>query len=300
MLNLFKANPVAPRLRRPAAVTIKPYKLGMTYDRGLTPHWYANNAFLSAMFNALSAQFPAGERFLIDSVRLFQQQITDDQLKQDARGFIGQEAHHANEHERLSAALKELGIPTDMIEHHTESLLDIICKLLPAEDQMAATAALEHFTAMLGSLVLANPDLANEVHPALQPLFIWHAIEETEHKAVAFDVYQNTIGSYPRLMVAYLWTSSLLITVTGYYAVRLMIQDRSIFNLGAALKGLNWMFGVGNNRGHFRRMLPEYLNFFRPDFHPWEDDNSGHIAHWKEVLEQLTKDNRANKAALPT
>ncbi len=292
MLNFLKAKKVTPRLRRPSNVNIKPHKLGMSYESGLKANFYANNPFLSAIFHSLSAQFPAGERFLIESVRLFQDSITDEELKKDARGFIGQEAHHANEHEQLSLALKNKGIPTDMIEKHTEWLLDKICTLLSPKDQMAATAALEHFTAMLGALVLSNSSLFEEVHPSFRALFIWHAIEESEHKAVAFDVYQNTIGSYPRLMAAYLWTSSLLVLATSYYTVRIMVKDGSIYNLKAILQGLNWMFGVGSNGGHFRRMIPEYFTFFRPNYHPWEKDNSLQINHWKKVLNELLEEKK--------
>jgi len=292
MLNFLKTKKVAPRLRRPSSVNIKPHKLGMDYNHGLEINFYADNPFLSAMFHALSAQFPAGERFLIESVRLFQSEITDEELKKDARGFIGQEAHHANEHEALNKALKDIGVPTEMIERHTEWLLDKICATLSPKNQMAATAALEHFTAMLGTLMLSNPNLLKEVHPSFSALFIWHAIEESEHKAVAFDVYQNTIGSYPRLMAAYLWTSSLLTLTTSYYMARILVKDGSILNLSATLKGLHWMFGIGKNGGHLRRMLPDYLSFFRPSYHPWEMDNSADINYWKGVLDKLLEEQK--------
>lgn len=284
------------RRLRPASVSINPARLGMDYQ-AIVPNWYANNPFLTAAFNALSAQFPPGERFLIQSARLFRDQVTDPQLQQDVAGFIGQEAHHAKEHEQLSAALKRIGVPTDLIERDTQWLLDRICGLLSEKDQMAATAALEHFTSMLGSLVLANPDVMKEVHPSVQPLFIWHAIEESEHKAVAFDLYQHTVGSYPRLMLAYLWTTSLLVIVTSYFQLRLMAKDRSLLRLGATAKGLHWMFGFGRNAGHFRRMLPELFAFFRPGFHPWEKDNSADISYWKGVLAQLTETQGKRKSA---
>lgn len=275
-----------PRVRRPAAVSITPRKLGHSYED--VPHnWYAGNPFLTAAFNALSAQFPPGERFLIQSARLFRDRVTDPQLKKDVAGFIGQEAHHATEHAQLSASLEKLGVPTGEIETQIQWLLDALCKLMSEKDQMAATAALEHFTSMLGSMVLANPDIMEEVHPSMRTLFIWHAIEESEHKAVAFDLYQAVDGSYPRLMFSYVWTTVLLTAVTAYYQTRLLAKDRSLFKVRSTLKGLNWMFGFGRNNGHFRRLLPEYLDFFRPDFHPWQHDNSAEIAYWKEVLEKM-------------
>ncbi len=296
MLSLFKAKKTVPRLRRPAQVSIIPQKLGLDYRQGLAPNFYANNVFLSAMFQALSAQFPAGERFLIASVRMFQPYITDEALAQDARGFIGQEAHHAKEHEALNQALKAIGIPTDHIERNTQWLIDNISTHLSPENQMAATAALEHFTAMLGSLVLSNPSLFEEVHPSFRALFIWHAIEESEHKAVAFDVYQNTIGSYPRLMAAYLWTSSLLMLLTSYYTCRILIRNGGITNMRHLREALAWMFGLGKGKGHFRRMLPQYFSFFRPHYHPWEEDNSADIIYWKQVLKELLEEPQGSAA----
>lgn len=278
----------APRRTRPASVSITPKKLGRSYS-DIVPNWYAGNPFLTAMFNALSAQFPPGEQFLIQSARLFRDRVTDPQLQKDVSGFIGQEAHHAKEHEQLSRALEQIGVPTDMIEREVQWILDTICRVLPERDQMAATAALEHFTSMLGSLVLSNPDVLKEVHPSMQPLFVWHAIEESEHKAVAFDLYQAVDGSYPRLMFAYMWTTSLLVAVTSYYQLRLMIKEGSLLKLGAIAKGLNWMFGFGRNNGHFRRLLPEYFDFFRRDFHPWQHDNSAEIAKWKAVLADMLR-----------
>lgn len=289
MLSILKSRKTAPRLRRPEKINIKPYKLGMAYDNVPSTLIFADNPLLSAMFNTLSVQFPAGERFMIDAVRQFQQDITDEALKQDARGFIGQEAHHANEHEVMADALTKVNFPTELIVKQTEWMLDKITRLLPPKDLMATTAALEHFTAMLGSLVMNEPQLIQDVHPSIKPLFIWHAIEESEHKAVAFDVYQNTVGSYPRLMFAYLWSTSLLTALTAYYMALVMVKDRSIFNLRDNLKGLNWMFGFGNNAGHLRRRLPEFFTFFRPNFHPWEADNSDAITYWKNELNTLLK-----------
>ncbi len=273
-----------PRRLRPESVSIIPGKLGGNYG-AVPPNWFAGNPFITANFNALMAQFPPGERFLIQSARLFRDQLTDPQLRKDVAGFIGQEAHHANEHAQINLELAKIGVPTEMIERQVQWILDGICRILPEVDQMAATAALEHFTSMLGSFVLNNPDVVKDVDPSMRQLFIWHAIEESEHKAVAFDLYQAVDGSYPRLMFAYLWSSVLLTAITAYFQLHLMAKDRSLFKLGTTLKGLNWMFGFGKNAGHFRRMLPEYFDFFRRDFHPWQHDNSAQIAEWKKVLE---------------
>lgn len=271
---------------RPSSVTITPRKLGREYG-DIPQDWFAANPFLTAMFNTLSAQFPPGERFLIQSARPFRDQLTDPQLKADVAGFIGQEARHAQEHAALSEALQRQGIPTDDIERGVKRILDVMCAHLSDKDQMAATAALEHFTSMLGSLVLSDPRILEDVHPSMRPLFLWHAIEECEHKAVAFDLYQAVDGNYPRLMLAYLTWTSLLVVVSGYYQLRLMRLDKRAFRPKAVLSGLNWMFGFGRNAGHMRKMIPDFFDFFRPNFHPWQHDNSQAIGHWKRVLDEL-------------
>lgn len=296
MFNLFADNPTLPKRRRPASVDIKPAKLGLDY-RNLATNWHDGNPFMTAFSNVLFAQFPAGERFLIRSARLFRDQITDAQLKKDVSGFIGQEAHHANEHDAMNEMLKASGVPVDKVEKQTEWLLKKVGSWLHEKDQMAATAALEHFTSMLGSLFLENEQLVEEIDESVRPLLIWHAIEETEHKAVAFDLYQHTIGNYPRLMLAYLWTSSLLVAVTAQYQCQVMLKDGSLFKPVHIAKGLNWMFGMGKKGGHFRRFLPEYVAFFHPNYHPWDRDNSVEIAHWKQVLSELCEENALLKGA---
>ncbi|MEK6788118.1 MAG: metal-dependent hydrolase [Pseudomonadota bacterium] len=284
MSNALTLKSQTPRRLRPAHVSIVPGKLGGHYG-AIPPNWFAGNPFITANFNALMAQFPAGERFLMQSARLFRDQLTDPQLRKDVAGFIGQEAHHANEHELINQELAKIGVPTEVIERQVQWVLDSLCRILSDKDQMAVTAALEHFTSMLGNFVLSNPQVIADVDPSMRQLFIWHAIEESEHKAVAFDLYQAVDGSYPRLMFAYLWSTALLTSLTLYFQLQLMAKDRSLFKLGTTLKGLNWMFGFGKNTGYFRRMLPEYVDFFRRDFHPWEHDNSAQIVHWKKVLQ---------------
>ena len=276
-------------MTRPRAVAIKPAPLGYSIPDGLPAYWFANDPVLTKFWTAFCGQFPQGERFLIHSVRLFRDQIQDPQLQKDVSGFIGQEAHHAQAHEALNQLLGRNGVPTERVDAQVKKILELICKFSSERDQMAMTAALEHFTSMFGSLTLEHPEVMDDVHPSIRPLFLWHAIEESEHKAVAFDLYQAVDGSYARLMRAYLVSTTLLALTTGYLTASLMASDRSLFKPWSWGKGLRWMFGYGKRAGYMRRMLPEYLDFFRRDFHPWQHDNSAQIAQWKPVLAQMLK-----------
>ena len=55
-------------------------------------YWFGGDPFMTRMFDALSLTFPDGERYFIQSVRLFRDQIQDPELQQRVADFIRQEA----------------------------------------------------------------------------------------------------------------------------------------------------------------------------------------------------------------
>src|SRR5439155_2789582 len=114
-------------------------------------------------------------------------------------GLIGQEAMHGRQHRALNDRLDQLGYPTKRFERLTRRGLALRERFLPAASNLAATAALEHFTATLAELLLTSHE-ARELfgHDEVRDLFLWHALEESEHKAVAFDVYK-AVGGGERL-----------------------------------------------------------------------------------------------------
>src|SRR3954449_11570549 len=163
----------------------------------LPKHFAADgDLILSHVAASLSAVFPDGEDFFVRSVRNFRDQITDPELKRQVAGFIGQEAMHGREHRAFNDRLDELGYPTKKVERFTKWGLELREKVLSKKSNLAATAALEHFTATLAELVLTNEHTRSQFgHPAVRELFEWHALEESEHKAVAFDVYKAVGGT---------------------------------------------------------------------------------------------------------
>jgi predicted metal-dependent hydrolase len=150
---------------------------------------------------ALSSVFPDGEDFFVKSVRHYRDQITDPALKRQVGGFIGQESVHGREHRAFNAHLATLGYPTLQAEKLTRGGLALRWRFAPKKSSLAMTAALEHFTATLAEMILTN-DEARDLFgdETVKALFVWHALEEAEHKAVAFDVYK-AIGGGERLRV---------------------------------------------------------------------------------------------------
>src|SRR5438067_4598866 len=169
---------------------------------------------LSHLAPALSAVFPDGEDFFVRSVRHYRDQITDPELKRQVAGFIGQEAMHGRQHRAFNDRLDELGYPTKRFERLTKKGLALRQRFAPASSNLAATAALEHFTATLAELVLSNEEVRNLFgSDEVRNLFLWHALEESEHKAVAFDVLA-TVSAKDRLRR---WIMNA--TTVGFFAV---------------------------------------------------------------------------------
>ncbi len=237
---------------------------------------------MSHVVATLSSVFPDGEDFFVRSVRHFRDQITDPALKRQVAGFIGQEAIHGREHRALNDRLDELGYPTKKMERLTKWGLEKREKLMSPQNNLAATAALEHYTATLAEVVLRDPEARKLFgSPEVTNLLLWHALEESEHKAVAFDVYK-AIGGTERTRVV----TMNLITIGFIGGMTLqsilsLLRDRDTYrgsNLKDSLRRLR------TSPFLTREVWRTLRDYNRPDFHPDDFDNSELTEYWREEL----------------
>jgi predicted metal-dependent hydrolase len=246
----------------------------------LPRHWHSNDAFITAFFNGLSIMFPEGELFFVDSVRHFQPQITDPKLKEEVRAFCGQEGIHGREHRRYNDLVAAQGYPVRSLERLVDWGIRMDRKM-PPKYQLAVTAALEHFTAIFAELVLGEPRFFEGAHPAMQKLWTWHALEESEHKAVAYDVYQTVapgLSGYLRRIFAMAVTTVLFGLQIFVHEAVLANQDGMFWKLRARKNIFAYMF---RDPGFLRRGMRHYFRYYRRDFHPWQRDSSELVARWK-------------------
>ncbi|MDK8462282.1 metal-dependent hydrolase [Marinobacter sp. SS13-12] len=274
-----ESRPVA---RTPENVAIKPQRMGFEFGEKVPHYWVDNSYTLSHTMNALSVLFPQGEQFFVDSVRYFQDQIKDPKLKKDVRGFIGQEAMHSLEHKSMNQHVRDQGMPVEELEEHLEVVLGI-AKKLPERHQLAITCALEHMTAMMADMLLARDDVREDMHETMRPLWVWHAIEETEHKAVAYDVFNQAGGTYAERTFYLAFSTAALGMMASYFTTRMMLNDRKNFSLKDSARGLWQLWG---KNGTFSSLIPTWLEYFKPGFHPWDHDNSELIARFKEQINE--------------
>jgi uncharacterized protein len=245
-------------------------------------NWHPGGPHVSHYFNVHSLQFPKGERFFIASVRHFRDRITDPRLQEQVTGFIGQEAMHGREHEAYNEALKRVGYPVETMERWVERSLWLPKHAMPPKGRLAMTAALEHLTAIGADDLLDRTDALNGADPQMAQLWRWHAVEETEHKAVAFDVYRVVAGTGP---IAWLrrcftmLTSSLGMTLMTWIFLLVAARRNGIlFDLRGWGRLLGWLW---LNPGTLRRQFPRYWQYFKPGFHPWQIDNYHHVERWQ-------------------
>jgi predicted metal-dependent hydrolase len=237
---------------------------------------------LSHVAAGLSAVFPDGEDFFVRSVRHYRDRISDPELKRQVAGFIGQEAMHGRQHRAFNDRLDELGYPVKRFERLTKKGLAIRERFLPPASNLAATAALEHFTATLAELVLSSDETRNLFgHDEVRNLFLWHALEESEHKAVAFDVYK-AIGGTERMRV---WTMKLLrfgfVVGMTLQVIIAMLGDRATYRPRTLLRSLR---KVRRSPIMRRELWDQLRDYDRPDFHPDDRDTTELVTYWREQL----------------
>ena len=231
--------------------------------------WYAGDRFLTAFWEALSLLFPRGETFFVESVRHFRDRIDDPALVAAAAAFVGQEAMHGKEHRALNKRLAERYPAVPRLDAELAWLLATARRVLGPEGQLAATCALEHLTAILAEQLMAVDRHAEATHPSVRALWLWHALEESEHKAVAFDVYRAIGGGEARRLAVMALATVVFLLEVGNVYLRLLATDRSVWSVRGWLRtvGFFWL-----KPGLLRRQIPAYLAYFRPGFHPSERD----------------------------
>ncbi len=260
-------------------------RVSFEYPLGDVPKYFTEDEDIvsSHLVAGLSAVFPPGEDFFVRSVRNFRDQVTDPELKEQVKGFIGQEAIHGREHRELNERLDELGYPVRAIDRLVDKSLRFRERILPPKANLAATAALEHYTATLAETLLTKPEAREAIaHDEVRNLFLWHALEESEHKAVAFDVYRH-VGGTERMRKL-----TMTILNVGFPLFVFLITLVSVLRDRDARRRPRrvWQSIKRFKDSPFldREMVERIRDYNRDDFHPDDHDTEALVAEWRAQL----------------
>jgi len=266
------------------SVHIEPRDIHFDLGHVTQRHWLGGDAVGTAVMNALSLTFPDGEKLFMDAVRHFRNKVSG-KLSDDVRQFLAQEAMHSREHHALNSLLDRDHYPVDEILQHVRERIRFTRSRGPYA-MLLSTIALEHFTAILADRHLAQPDLLSAADPTIKRLWQWHAIEETEHKAVAFDVFLEVTKHWSPTKRYLLRTWSMAYITWQFsrnianHATRLLMADGySQPQARRAVRRFLW-----GTPGLFRRVWRTYFSWYRPGFHPWDHNNSEQLHLWRAKL----------------
>lgn len=258
-------------------------RIRFDYPSGSLDRHYVDGDLVSSHLIAyLSATFPEGEEFFVRSVRTFADEITDPGLLREVRGFVGQEVTHGREHRVLNERLAQMGYPTRWEERTTHRILATYERVFSPLTCLAMTVALEHFTAVLAETLLTD-ERARQLlgSTEVRSMLLWHAVEESEHRAVAFDVYRSVGGGERRRIIVMGAIIALFGAGIAAHTAVSLLGDRTAYHplvLGKSLAKLRHSPFVARS---VRRRVRDYL---RPGFHPDDVDNAAVLERWTTEL----------------
>jgi predicted metal-dependent hydrolase len=268
----------------PADLTITPRDLRIDREARNARWWCGGDPIATAYFNALSAAFPQGETFFIETVRRFRDR-TDPKLQEQIAAFVRQESMHTREHVVFNRLIRNAGYDTSAMDAETRRRIDL-ARARPPIVQLAITAALEHFTAIMAHSLLTETKPMPGAPPEILRLWQWHAIEEIEHKAVAYDTFlaaSRHLSSFRRWAIR--CHVMALISLQFWYANFQRMAD--FFRQDQMNNPRTWLRVAKYllvSPGMMRRIFLPYLSFFLPRFHPWRQDDRKLIAGVERAL----------------
>lgn len=256
-------------------------KPALDFQQPIERFYFAGNPVKTHIFNALNLLFPDGERFFVKSVHDHAKDVRDPQLLRDIKAFAGQEGQHAHQHERFFAVLEQQGYRFGRLLTRFRGLAQW-SRALPRWLRLSITAGAEHYTATMAALLLEH-DMLEGCDPTLRDLILWHAVEEIEHKHVAYEVLVKhyTWSSYPLRIVGFLAASAVIAGYTAFGLRMLLRQDGRAQRLSREqLEAARGALGEGKELLFRRKLRRELARYFLPGFHPNQKDDRGLLARF--------------------
>ena len=254
----------------------------------LPRYWVDGHKGLTQFNNIFSLMIPEGEKFFIRSVMRVKKDIKDPQLLDDIISFSKQEAHHAKAHIEFNNALRKHGYDVDGFTQFTKGYFNLVERIIPAKNALALTVFMEHLTAVMAEGAHRFPELQEGLPKEARDFWDWHAVEEMEHKSVAFDVLTEIGGGYfTRILTAVIFITLCIfsmIFITPALVISEMISNRGKeepSEKSVTLKELEAIRpGVMGEWNKF--VWKSFKDYFKPGFHPWQNNNIEYITRWRE------------------
>ena len=256
--------------------------------QSIDPKFYMNAELASAYFASLSIFLTRGEDLVIDTARYHRDFIQDPLLKQRVTSLIGQEAIHSKMHEELNEAYKTKGLPVTLFRKLEHYVFAYGFERLPQPMKLSLMAAIEHFTAVLAEYMMNHEEVFFTSQDEKQrAIWMWHMLEESEHKDIAYDVFQTLSNNYALRVAGFfpaLFTILVLISFASFF-VPFYRKPSNLFNW-SYWKNIPQSFQLifGFKDGVYGSSIAHIFDYLRPNFHPNDHDTSLFLEYYKERL----------------
>lgn len=263
--------------------TVRTRRIRFAYPSGgFDRHYVQGDLVMSHIVAMLSATFPEGEDFFVRSVRHYADRVRDPELTEQVGGFIGQEVTHGREHRTLNERLQDMGYPTRFVDRMVRLGLARQERWFGPKWSLAMTAALEHYTATLAEKLLTSEKARSLLgENEVRSLLLWHALEESEHKAVAFDVYRTVIGDERTRIRCMRVTTALFLTAMTLHTIHSLMLDRATYHPTRLVRSV---LALRDSPFLERDVIANLRRYNTVGFHPDDKDNSALVERWSAEL----------------
>ncbi|ENU23736.1 hypothetical protein F993_01890 [Acinetobacter proteolyticus] len=288
-LSLFKSNPITEQIDFASKKTIPIRHLAIGFEgKQVDLSFYMNNQFATIFFATLSVFLTYGEDLVIETARHHRDQLKDPILKQRVTSLIGQEAIHSKLHNEFNDAIVELDYPVKLYRFLGEQFFEHIFLKFPQPLKLSLMAGIEHFTAVLAEYMMAHEQNFYFSDDAkTRALWMWHMLEESEHKDVAYDVYQTLNGNYALRISGFLLAYFTILGLIPFSATMVPILRKPQEMLTSkfwkdARRGVKLIFSPKD--GVFGSTQGRIFDYLRTDFHPNDHDASAYFEYYEKKL----------------
>lgn len=263
---------------RPISPMLNPRKFRMSRPVPMGRHWMNDDPVGTAFYNSLSISFPHAEVYMIDSLKPWREHVSEP-MRQEINAFIQQELNHSREHIAFNRGMIEAGYEFKSVE---KDIINLVQKLNMRDDlsRLQMTMCMEHLTAVISAELLSDERHLAGAETELRNMWLWHATEEIEHKAVAYNVWLEATKDWSGLRR---WANrSLFFTAISYrfFSNRLSAQIHLLQQDGYSKSAAFFaMMRYGLKKGGLlRRLAKPWAAFYKVNFHPWSVDDRHLIA----------------------
>ena len=261
---------------------VSPRKVTFPFTAIKNKYFFNGNSIKTCFLAGLSSTFPPGESEFIESVRNYRDKIDNPNLAKQVKGFIGQEGHHSHQHKKINQALFDLGFDAPALETQMSKIIEKRVKSLNPKTRLAITVCMEHLTAILAEYILETPEVFDGLEEPARQLMFWHAVEEIEHKAVAFDVYMECEGDRALLQKVMKFAIKIFFWRMFTFTLKLLWQNKKIPSWSEIKEFKQFLYG---EIGLITQLKAPFKTFAEPDFHPWQTNSLKLIDKWENDIQ---------------